>query len=55
MTTELGRKYCINRISCAGTLADLEARWNNFGGAMRKDPAVYAAYLKRKKQLKGGK
>lgn len=50
MTTEIGRKHCIARLSAAPNLAALRKVWESFGTSYQADPIVKAT----KDQLKAG-
>lgn len=55
MTTEMGRKYVIDKLTAARNITELAAVWATVGRSYRSEPEIFQLKERLKKQMEAKK
>ena len=55
MTTEIGRKYVMDKLKGARSMTELAAVWSTIGASYRREPQIFELKERLKKQMEAKK
>lgn len=55
MTTEIGRKYVIGKLTAARNITELAAVWATVGASYRREPEIFQLKERLKRQMEAKK